>query len=154
MKRLLSGIILGAFCGVLMLGCGQKATNIDVVALGNDLNTQITYQDELAQMDVDTASMFLNLAAADIVSSSIYEGSGATAEEIVVLECSSKEEADKAKTILTDRVEEQIDSFTDYVPEELDKLNKAVIRTTGNYAILSVSNDPNKANSIIDSYLK
>ena len=77
---------------------------------------------------------------------------GWTAEEIVVLECASAAEADKAKAVLQTRVEEQKTNYTDYVPEELDKLNKAVIAESGNFAVLSVSNEPDKAKAILAEY--
>ena len=154
MRKKISGLVGALLCGVLLCGCGNKTVSFDVSALGNDLKSQIVYQDELMELDADTASMFLNLSDIDIVNSAIYEGSGATAEEIVVLECSSADEASKAKSMLEDRVKEQKESFTDYVPGELTKLDAAVIKSAGNYAILSVSDDSSKASSIIDGYIK
>ena len=65
----------------------------------------------------------------------------------------NEEEAKKAEQVLKDRVSEQIESFTDYVPAELTKLNAAVIKVSGKYAVLSVSDDPEKAKKIIDKYL-
>ena len=140
--------------GLLLCACGSKAKDFDVKALANDLCTQITYQDDLNELDMDTAAMFFNFSDTNIVNGVVYEGSGATAEEIVVIECASEEDAKKAETALKERIEEQKDSFTDYVPEELTKLNSPVIKIVGKYAVLSVSNDPGKASSIIDSYTK
>lgn len=136
-----------------LAGCGSKEASFDVKALGNDLNTKITYQDSLMELDTDTASMFLNLSDINIVNSAIYEGSGGTAEEIVVLECAGKDDAAKAQAMLEQRVKEQIESFTDYVPGELTKLNAAVIKVNGNYAVLCVCDTPEEASKIISQYM-
>ena len=135
----------------LLAGCGgKKEMNTDEVA--NRLLSEITYQDELGKMDLDTAGMILNLADLDIKSAAIYETSGWTAEEIVVLQLGSTEDAAKAKAVLTTRVEEQKANYVDYVPEEMDKLNVAVIEQIGDFAVLSVSNEPDKAKKILSEY--
>ena len=55
--------------------------------------------------------------------------------------------------VLKTRVSEQIESFTDYVPGELTKLNAAVIKVNGKYAVLSVSDTPDEAGKIIGKYM-
>ena len=152
MKKLLA-IAVSVMFVVSLAACGGSKKDFDVNALGNDLSTKITYQDSLGQMDLDMASMFLNLSDVNVVKASIYEGSGGTAEEIVVLECASDADAQKAEQVLKDRVSEQIESLTDYVPEELTTLNAAVIKVSGKYAVLSVSDTPDEARKLIDQYM-
>ena len=135
----------------LLAGCGsKKAMNTEEVS--GRLLKEITYQDSLSPMDLDTAGMFLNLSGIDVKSAAIYESSGWTAEEIIVMECASSADADKAKAMMEARVMEQQTNFVDYVPEEMDKLNAAVIVESGNYAVLSVSDEPEKARSILSEY--
>ena len=137
-----------------LTGCGQEKATLDVTAVSGRLLEEITYQDELTAIDLDTAAMIFNFSEAEIINSAIFESSGATAEEIVVLECASAEDADTAKAALEARVADQKESFTDYVPQELVKLDKAVIVKDGVYAILSVSDEPDKAAEIIRAYTK
>ncbi len=147
-------LAVAAFTAMTVLAaCGGKKADFDVTALGNDLDTKITYQDELAPMDLDFAGMFLNLADVKITKASIFEGSGGTAEEVIVFECASDDDAKKAEQILNQRVAEQKESFKDYVPEELPKLDQAVIKVSGKYAVLSVSGSPEEAKKIIDQYM-
>lgn len=135
----------------LLAGCGsKKAMNTDEVA--GRLLGEISYQDSLTKTDLDTAGMFLNLSGIDITNAAIYESSGWTAEEIVVMECASSADADKAKAMMEARIEEQKTNFVDYVPEEMEKLNAAVIVESGNFAVLSVSDEPDKAKSILAEY--
>ena len=152
MKKI-AAAVAGIAALMLVAGCGAGKADFDVNALGNDLATKITYADSLSPMDVQMAGMFLNLADVNVVNASIYEGSGGTAEEIVVLECATDEDAKKAEDVLKQRVAEQIESFTDYVPAELTKLNAAVIKVNGKYAVLSVSDTPDEASKIISQYM-
>ncbi len=139
---------------MLFVGCGSKEITCDVNALGESLHSGITYQDELGLLDYETAGMFLNLSGLNVVNSAIYEGAGGTAEEIVVLECASAEEAAKAQAVFDERIADQIDCYTDYVPGELTKLNNAVMVIKDKYAVLSVSDDPETAKKLIEDALK
>ncbi|MCR5222909.1 MAG: DUF4358 domain-containing protein [Lachnospiraceae bacterium] len=148
-KRVIAALLIVGLA--LLTACGSKsAMNVDEVS--KRLLNEIAYQDELSSMGLDTASMFLNLSDIEVKNAAIYETSGWTAEEIVVLECASGADADKAKAALEARVAEQKVNYEDYVPEELDKLNDAVIVESGNFAVLSVSNDPDAARKILSEY--
>lgn len=151
--KILTGLVT---CAVLTActACGTKEVQINVDELGSCLMDEISYSDSLSELDLDTASMFMDLSGTEITDSFIAESSGATAEEIVVLECADEENAALAKKCLDLRVSEQTEAYTDYVPAELIKLDNAVIVTAGRYAILSVSDDPDIARSIIGGYTK
>ena len=147
------------FAGILIImisvaGCGGAGADVNAQELADALKSGITYKDDLSAIDLDTAKMFYSFGDTDIVEAVFYESSGATAEEIAVIKCGSEAEAGKAEDVLRTRVSEQIESYKDYVPEELNKLNAAVVYRKGNCAVLSVSDEPDKAREIITSYLK
>lgn len=127
---------------------------VDVSNIAASLNSDIEYTDTLTEVDLDTAKMFLNLTDVEVEEAYIYESSGATAEEIVVFKCKDSDSASKAKTAFEQRVEEQTENFTDYVPEEVPKLKDAVIITSKDIAVLSVSGDSGKAKDIIEGAIK
>ena len=154
-RRLFAGfsivLVYVLAAGVFVLsGCGKE---VDITSLADKLLHEITYQDELNELDLETASMFLNFGDADITRAFIYESSGATAEELIVLECAAEADANKAGDSLKERVEEQKEAFADYVPQELEKLGTAVIVTKDRFAVLSVSDEPEKAKEIIKDEL-
>ncbi len=152
-KRLLTaGMVI--LLGIAATGCGSSGKDVDVNGLSEALHSQITYKDELTPIDLETAKMFYSFSDADITEAVFYESSGATAEEIAVIKCGSGEGADKIEAAINTRVEEQKEAYTDYVPTELEKLNAAVIVRSGNTAVLSVSDDPDKARTIIGTYTK
>ena len=135
---------------ILMAGCAKEAKTVDVTALGETLLNDITYTDEMAQIDLETAEMIYYFGDATITTACIYEGSGATAEEIAIFECADATSADTVEGAVKERVEEQKESFESYVPEELVKLDAAVIVRNDNYVVLSVSGDAEQARQIIE----
>ena len=133
---------------LLTVGCGTaKELNVDDVSA--KLLSEITYTDELSEIDLETAQMLFYLDDIQITKAKIYESGGATAEEIAVFECASTEDADRVMTAMQTRVEEQKESFRDYVPEELLKLDAAVLVKSRNVVVLSVSGDAETARKII-----
>lgn len=158
--RVILSIVMAAGL-VALSGCGAKseatssaAADASAKAIGADLASKISYDDEMTELDIDTAMMLMNLSDVNIVESVVYESTGATAEEIVVLKCGSSDDAKKASDAFKARVADQKESFVDYVPEEIPKLDAAVIATAGDFAILSVSGDAATAKDIISGYLK
>lgn len=137
-----------------MAGCGGSGANVNAQELADALKTGIVYKDDLSPIDLDTAAMFYSFGDTDITEAVFYESSGATAEEIAVIKCGSEADAGKAEDVLRNRVSEQIESYKDYVPAELEKLNAAVVYRKGSCAVLSVSDEPDKAREIITSHMK
>ena len=161
MKRTESNVFKRIVLAALMLivtavitGCGGSGANVNTQELADALKAGITYKDDLSAVDLDTAKMFYSFGDADITEAVFYESSGATAEEIAVIKCGSDADAGKAEDVLRTRVSEQVESYKDYVPAELEKLNAAVVYRKGSCAVLSVSDEPDKAREIISSYLK
>lgn len=149
--RLLSGLVLAGMIVITSTGC-KKTDNsvIDVKQLGTNLATEITYEDEVAEIDLDTAKNIYDFGEAEVTEYSIYVSSGATAEEIAVISCKDSVSAKKIEEAFETRIKNQKTSFQDYVPEELKKLEKAVVIKKGNTVILSVSNEEEKAKEIIN----
>jgi len=145
-----------------LLACGGNAQagdsaksekkEVSASAISDSLLKEITYKDELSEMTLDTAEMIFDFTDIDIKNAYIYETAGATAEEIVVLECADSANADKAIKALQMRVKEQMESYEDYAPEEMVKLKAAYLAELDNIAILSVSDMPEKAKEIMNSY--
>ncbi|MCR5233193.1 MAG: DUF4358 domain-containing protein [Lachnospiraceae bacterium] len=154
MKKNLIVLVLSAAMLIATAGCGSSGKDVDAQGLADALKTQIAYADDLAPIDLDTAKMFYTFGDAGITEAVFYESSGATAEEIAVIKCATGGDLDKVEAVLKTRVSEQTESYKDYVPAELEKLNAAVVMRKGNCAVLSVSNEPDKARDVINNYGK
>lgn len=150
-KKLMMGFI-GTAVLIAFTGCEKKEEkNIDVKAVANSLFHDIEYEDQLSEVSYDIVYDMEDIKVTDSV---VYVSSGATAEEIAAINCETKDDAAKVQKALEERVEEQKESFRDYVPKELDKLDKPVIMKVGNTVVLSISNDDAKAKEIIENASK
>ena len=88
---------------------------------------------------------FYDLDADKVADAHMYtSGSRATAEEITVIRMKDAKDVGLAEAAMKQRVEDQKRSYQDYIPEELPKLEGAVVLTHGSYALLAVADDPSK----------
>ena len=136
MKQLFS---TAALLLVLLLAAGcsgnsdKSGAEWDLAELSDRLLNEITYTDTLSAMDEKV----------------IYISSGSTAEEIAAFLAVDEEAAKRIEEGLKARIEQQTESFTGYVPEEVKRLEDAVLIRNGSYVVLSVSGDAAKAKDIL-----
>ena len=138
--------------GLLMGGCGSSAKTIDANTLAETLTKEISYDDALESVDADTISMYIEVPEG--VESVMYMGSGATAEEVAVFTAKDAEAAGETLKKVQEHVDDQTASFKAYKAEEAKRVADAVLKQEGNYVILCVSGDSDKANEIIEEAFK
>lgn len=155
MKKL---VILAVSLAMLLALCacgggGSSAgKEIDLDALASELTASGAFSDLLSQPADGVAARLYDFADGDVVKCVMYTGTGATAEEIFLAQAASADAAAALKTACETRVENQKLAFRSYAPGEVDKLDSAVIVTSGNYVMLVVSADAAAARSIVESY--
>lgn len=130
----------------------SQAAVVDVTKIADRLLNEIKYDDKLAEAEKESLDViYPGLPKDKIKAMKIYvSSSGGTSEEIAAFEAGDEETAKEIETKLKERVETQKTSFKNYVPEELKRLENALVIHKGNYVYLSVSGDPDKAKSIIE----
>ncbi len=79
----------------------------------------------------------------------IVDASGGFANEIDCFEAKDESAAKEIETALKQRIEKQKDGFRDYVPAEMPKLENAVLVVDGQYVIMCISSNSDKAKEII-----
>lgn len=122
----------------------------DVVAIADKLASDITYVDQLNELDAGMYEKLYSVTSDMYVSGKIYIGSGgATAEEIACFEAKDSAGADKLEEAINARIETLKTTFKDYHPEELTKINDPVVVKQGNYVFMCLSDDNDKAKEII-----
>ena len=143
---------IAAALAVIMAGCGSSAKEIDAAALAESLVNEITYEDKLESVDADTISKYIEVP--ENTDSVMYMGSGSTAEEVAVF--TSKDAAAAGETLkkVQEHLDDQTASFKAYKAEEAKRVEDAVLKQEGNYVILCVSGDADKANEIIEKAFK
>lgn len=102
-----------------------------------------TKEDVGAYYDID-------VEAADALSVFIC-GSGAYPDELAVFKMNSPEQAESARAAAQKRLDGQTELYSDYTPNEMYKLDGAKVVVNGNYVMLFVCSDDDRAYEIADS---
>ena len=142
-------IVLISLILLLVSGCGKETTSFNPNDLANELLTEVDFDDELTLFAGDISKIYDMPEVEDYL---IYIGSGATSEEIAIIPLKNSSDEEDVKAALEKRVEEQKQNFANYVPEEVSRLEKSIIKSNEKYVVLCVSND-NQAEKIIDKYI-
>lgn len=158
MKRYIA-LILAGMMALSLMACGQQTgaaearpyavEQVHVLAEGG------VFSEELEELDADIAFALYVLAdygltMKDLAEAAVLRSAGATCEEAAVLVFTDKEKAELAEEALKDYVQNQIDSNVDYRPDEIPKLEDAVVSRVGHTLAFVVANDVEKAKELLE----
>lgn len=134
-----------------LAACGGKGdSQIDAQALANELMEKVDFVDEL---NLISSEMVPKLYGIDNAQEAyVYMGSGATAEEVAVFKFADEQAAKDGLAKAEQRIASQKDSFANYIPEEVARLDNAVIKQSGEYLAVCVS-EGSTAAEIISQYM-
>lgn len=144
-------IVIVIILGIILFKNSAKDVKIDIEQLVAEMIQNIKFEDEMNETDAETIEKLYNIDNA--ISQKVYISSGATAEEIAVFEFENKDEANAALEKANKRIEEQKESFKNYVPKEIKKLDNAIIIKKNKYLIICITDDEN-AQKIIEKHTK
>lgn len=130
--------------------CSKQEITIDIKELSDSLLQNVTFSDELTQIDEKVVESLYNIDNA--INEYVYISSGATADEIAVFEFENADDAKKALENARDRISKQREDYETYIPAEVKKIDNAIVKNSGRYLIVCVS-DGDEAAKIIDDYI-
>lgn len=144
-------IVIG---GYLFFNKQDENIQINIEELATQISQSGSFEDSIAKVDneiVMEAYGFSNEEINEIVS---YQGSGATSEELVILQATDKSQLNSIKDKISNRLTERKEAFESYLPEEVFKIDDHLLDIKGNYVILCISNDSSKVEEVINNYIK
>lgn len=162
MKKITKLMAVAACLMMITTGCSNNSSSSQIESsvaeekspLSADITKKVMEEIEfpsMAEVSSDRLATYYDISADDIEEFSLYIcGSGAYPDEIAVFKMKDTEKAEAVKALSESRKEKLVTTFTDYTPEEMYKLDDAVITVKGNYAIFVVCADNTKAKEIID----
>ena len=144
-------IIIGI---IIFLNMKNENIQINIEELSEEIFKSESFEDELIKVDSEMVMNNYGFTNEEIKQLISYQGSGATSEEILVLEANDKSKLNNIKEKINVRLAERKEVFESYLPKEVYKIDNNILSIKGNYVILCVSNDSNKVNDTINNYLK
>ena len=150
MKKFLALVLIMAAAAALAACGGNGGSQMDAQALANELMDKVGFVDELNLISHEMVSKLYGIANAQ--EAYVYMGSGATAEEVAVFKFADEQSAKDGLAKAQQRIASQKDSFANYIPEEVARLDNAVIKQSGEYLAVCVS-EGSAASDIISQYM-
>ncbi len=148
------GILCAATAAIMLTACGSKqeeTASIEIESLAEELLETVT-SDSLSETASSLIPSIYYLDEDAVISAVAYASSGATSCEIAVIESADTEDAATAEEKLQTRVDNQTELYATYNESEADRLDTAIIKSTGVYTVLCVCDDTDAAEKILDSY--
>ena len=145
-------VLLGAALLLVLAvsACGSKATDVNVEELADKLLEQVDFEDELTEVDSGMVATLYGIEGAE--EQKVYMSCGATTEEIAVFRFATEKDAQTGLDTLSQRLESRKEDYANYMPDEVTRLENAVLKCSGCYVALCVSSD-DEAQQIIGEYL-
>lgn len=139
-----------AVCCLLLAGCSEgNAAPYDAAAVTALLNGGI-FSETLETVDADILCALYRVDAALVSDCAAYLSTGGTAEELVLFTLADAGDADTVKAACETRVAEQRAAYESYGPDEVVKLDGAVISVRENTVLLVVGSDPAAVSAAVD----
>lgn len=147
--------IIGLSAALLLLsGCSDnKKVEIDPVAAVEQMSEEIAFTDQFAPLDSENANRVYGVDADLVEDSTAMVGSGATAESIAMFKAVDEKSAQEIEKQLGVFIDGYIEGYSDYKPEEVPKLESAIIERKDVYVVLCISADNDAAKSIVSDTL-
>lgn len=129
-------------------GCGGSTPEIDAQAVLRSLLEQVAFDTELSEVGDYAALYFPGLPEGTEVQ--LYMGNGCFADEVALLILPETADDDSAMQSVKDHIAELREQFTNYFPEEVEKIEHAVTYQSGRVLFLCITNDDTNASLILD----
>ncbi len=158
-KRISILLMIVSVLIITLCSCSNKDNDLkvqpDVKKLKDDIIKSLTLPEMLDSSDetIEISYSEIDLTKFDSYAF-VAAGSPVSAEEVAVVKVKSSGDVDGVKAVFEDRVKDRASVFGGYAPLEADKLNRAIIKTKGNYIFLAVCDEPEKAEKIFDDAFK
>ena len=135
-----------AACG----GGNEETAAFDPAVTAQSLLDSGAFSDALEEVDASVAATLYGVDEADIADGVVYMSLSAGAEEIAVLVLSDADAAAAAMEGLEAHVADQRAALESYQPDEVSKLDGAILQQKGNSVLLAVCADPAAAKAVLE----
>lgn len=132
----------------------SKDIIIDINKLAKDIKEQNMFDDSLEIIEEEVIISNYNFEKEKIQNVVSYIGTGATAEEILILESNDKNNIESLKEKINARLKDRKEAFASYLPNEVYKLENPVLITKDKYIILCICNNAQTMNKYLEKTLK
>lgn len=126
---------------VSLTACGKKVQEFDVAATPKALMEAGAFSEDLEELEEVILLRLYEMDESKVSKAAGFASTGLTAEEVAVFQMVDETAAQEAEALLQAHLEYQKESNVDYRPNEMPKLDKAVVERRGKTLLFLVAND-------------
>lgn len=145
-KKILAWALTLATLMSLVACGGKKAENVDGNALLQVMLDKVQFDTPISDVGEDAQMYFSGMPDGAVIK--MYTGSGYYADRLALITVADTKDVKTAKASVQEHVEQLRHQFLNYIPEEVDKIDNAVIWQQGRCVLLCVTGDYDNAKKI------
>lgn len=149
MRKILT---LALACAMLLscfTACTTENTNINAEAVFQHLLTDIQFDTDLTDAGELSPIYFTGLPAGATVRLHI-SSTGYHADEVALITLASEKDTEAANAAIRAHLDQVHNQFQNYIPEELPKIDSAVVWQSGNYIFVVIAPDTAAVNALLN----
>lgn len=144
------GFIIALVAISVVSGCGKKSEIVSA-ELSQALSETVAFSEQLTEIDTQNAEKRYSLNSKDYNEIAAFVGTLSTCDEYVIIKTDTPDSvSSKLKSYVADKKE----AYEKYRPNEVYKLDNAVIQTHNDAVVMVISNDSENALNVYNEYLK
>ncbi len=154
MKKMMKILALG-LCLMMMLCSCSGSSYISFDDVYNDLTTAIDFGDNMSNLSEIAAENFYFIYEPEKIEDFVIymDESNSTPNEIALFRLGEESDRTALEEVVKSRINDLKIGFEDYNPDEMYKLENAVIKSKGKYVMMVICGDNEKAAKILNDYL-
>ncbi len=158
MKKILAAVLS---LSLLLAGCGSGSdgksnVKLDAAGFTSKVVETLKQTDDMVELSDEKLGDFYGVPFEGLKKATVYvSGTRSTSNEVCVLELENSDAEEKAKEVVNKRLDEQKESYKDYIPEEYEKLNGSMtsVKIVGNNVIMVVGIDSSEVENIVSEFV-
>lgn len=151
-KKVVTSVMSSLMIAMLASGCGKEnkeITEADAAAMLESLLADVSFDTQLSLVEKNTELYFPDLPEGTVIQ--FYTGSGYYADEVAMFTLANASSSNEAVEVIENHVEELKNQFMNYVPEEVGKIDDAIVFQNGSYIFLCITDDTETAKEILEN---
>lgn len=149
---LLTLLLLLLVCLMACNSASADLSNVSAAKMADSVKESITFVDDMFNIKNEMVPDFYNLPDGVTELKVFMSSSGATAEELAIFKCDSAQTAEAVVKSCEKRIEALKEKFEDYIPEELVKIENAVIEKRDVFVMFVCADSTDSAEEIFAEY--
>lgn len=138
---------------LILASCGKPAESAREPYDGDDVTTLLNaglFSEAPEELDDDIACSLLGVDPGQVSDCQVYLPTSTNAEALALLVLNDAADTESVKSACEEWIADQIESYKDYAPTHVPKLEGAVISVRENTVLLVVGSDPAAAKTAVD----